>query len=491
MAKQLSVLFVTPEVFPFSNETTVAEYSYTLTLALRELGHDVRIMMPKFGNVSERKNKIHDINRLKDLPMSMGDDSVITSIKSSSISNPRNKVQAYITTNDDYFNSFKGAYHDQKTWKEHPKQIERFIFFSKTVIETCVLLNWFPEVIHCVDWQTAMIPLYARTLYPKEFANTKFVLSVTDFTRQGVDKANQFKLTNLPDDVKDDFIYNKEFNLLKPGLKHADHIVTVSQSYAKDILDDDKKSNGLNAIIKKRKKDTFTGITNRVDSWTWNPEKDPNLEENYNHDFEEFKYHNKVALINEFGLEYSPKTPLIAINTKIDTRSDLKLFIDSADKIFEEDVQVVLLGPGDKDLEKELNKIEKKFPEKFKFQLGYTESLASIMEAGSDMYFILPEYASAGIKFMQACLYGSVPIARFTETLEGIAVDYFEDEELGNSILFENYETKDLLSALKKGLDLFKDRDAWIDLARNGMLEEFDWEENIGQYESIYKKLRK
>ena len=106
MAKQLSVLFVTPEVFPFSNETTVAEYSYTLTLALRELGHDVRIMMPKFGNVSERKNKIHDINRLKDLPMSMGDDSVITSIKSSSISNPRNKVQAYITTNDDYFNSF-------------------------------------------------------------------------------------------------------------------------------------------------------------------------------------------------------------------------------------------------------------------------------------------------------------------------------------------------------------------------------------------------
>lgn len=202
MAKEISVLFVTPEVFPFSNETTTADFSYSYPLALRENGHDARIMMPKFGNVSERKNRIHDINRLKELTFDMGGESIVGSIKSSSVSNSRNKVQAYITTNTEYFDSFKGAYHDQKTWKQVPNNTERFVFFSKTVIDTCVLLNWYPQVIHCMGWQTSLIPAYAKSLYPEEFRNTKFVLTALDFSNQGVDDLKKFDLLGLKDSFK-------------------------------------------------------------------------------------------------------------------------------------------------------------------------------------------------------------------------------------------------------------------------------------------------
>jgi starch synthase len=245
MAKELSVLFVTPEVYPFSNETTIADFSYSFTLALRELGHDARIMMPKFGNVSERRNRIHDINRLRELTFDMGGEQIVGSIKSSSISNSRNKVQAYITTNQNYFDSFKGAYHDQKTWEAHPDSLERFIFFSKTVIDTCVLLNWFPQVIHCLGWQTALIPAYAKTLYPKEFKKTKFVFTSNDFADQGVDKIAKYSLLGLPEKMKEDFTYNKELNLLKGGIIHADKVTAISTSYGEDVLKIDALSNGL------------------------------------------------------------------------------------------------------------------------------------------------------------------------------------------------------------------------------------------------------
>jgi len=490
MAKEISVLFVTPEVFPFSNETTTADFSYSYPLALRENGHDARIMMPKFGNVSERKNRIHDINRLKELTFDMGGEQIIGSIKSSSVSNSRNKVQAYITTNTEYFDSFKGAYHDQKTWKKHPNNTERFVFFSKTVIDTCVLLNWYPQVIHCMGWQASLIPAYAKSLYPKEFENTKFVVTALDFNNQGVDDLKKFDLLGLKDSFKKDFTYNKKLNLLKGGLIHADRITTVNEDYGKEVLSDESKSDSLAKKVSGFKK-KFIALSSKIDTWTWNPKSDDNLAAKYDEEFEDFKYHNKVDLVNKFGLEFHPKTPLLAINVTIDKLEDLKLFIDSADSLFKENLQVVLFGPGDKDLETTLSKIEKKYPSKFKFKLGFSESLNSEMEAGSDMYLITPEKPKTAVKFMHACLYGSVPIAHNAGAIVEIATGYDGDEFEGNSILFHEYTTESMMKAVKNALEVFADKDDWITLARNGMLDDFNWKEDIKGYENLYKKLLK
>ena len=490
MAKELSVLFVTPEVFPFSNETMIADFSFSFTLALRELGHDARIMMPKFGNVSERKNRIHDINRLKDLSFDMGGEQIVGSIKSSSISNSRNKVQAYITTNQNYFDSFKGAYHDQKTWEVNPNNIERFIFFSKTVIDTCVLLNWFPQVIHCMGWQTALIPAYAKSLYPEEFKKTKFVFTTNDFQDQGIDDIARYSLLGLPDKIKDDFTFNKKLNLLKGGLIHADKVTTIGSEFGEEVLTDDKLSDGLIKKLKDVKK-KFIGLNSKVDTWTWNPGNDDTLVAKYDEEFEDFKYHNKVDLVNKFGLEFHPKTPLIAVNVKMDNIDDLKLFIDSADTLFKENLQVVLLGPGDNKLKKQLEAIEKKHPSKFKFKLGFSEALNSEVEAGTDMYLITAKKPSSAATFMQACLYGSVPIVHDAGVIKDVAVTYSAEEFEGNSITFEEYTTESMIKAVKKALDLFGDKDDWITLARNGMLDDFSWKENAKEYELLYKKLLK
>lgn len=490
MAKELSVLFVTPEVYPFSNETSNADFSYSFTLALRELGHDARLMMPKFGNVSERKNRIHEINRLKELTFDMGGEKIVGSIKSSSVSNSRNKVQAYITTNFDYFDSFKGAYHDQKTWAVHPNNIERFIFFSKTVIDTCVLLNWYPQVIHCLGWQTALIPAYAKTLYPKEFKKTKFVFTSDNFLNQGVDKIAKFNLLGLPDSMKEDFTYNKQLNLLKGGLIYADKITTIGKQFGADLIKDDKLTDGLFKKVKDAKS-KFAAFNSKVDTWTWNPSQDDTLVAKYEEDFVDFKYHNKVDLVNKFGMEFHPKTPLIAINIKNDNKQDLKLFIDSADILFKENLQVVLLGPGDKDLKAELEVIEKKHPSKFKFKLGFSETLNSEVEAGSDMYLILGKNPASCPKFMQACLYGSVPIAHNAGIIKELAEGFNDEEFEGNAFIFDDYTTESMMVAVKKALDLFSDKDDWITLARNCMLDDFTWKENAKEYDLFYKKLLK
>ncbi|MDC1068927.1 glycogen/starch synthase, partial [Candidatus Kapabacteria bacterium] len=213
MAKPSSILFVTSEVFPFVKVSPIADVSASLPLALKEKGLDVRVMMPKYGHVSERKNRIHDINRLRDMPVPINGTDIFATIKSSSISNSRSKVQTYITTNDEYFNSHKGVYSDLKTGEEFKNNAERFIYFARSVVETCVLLEWYPEIIHCNNWHAALVPALAKILYPKKFNKTKFILTVHDFSDQGGFAWSNFERMGIDEDkFGENFKHKNKFN---------------------------------------------------------------------------------------------------------------------------------------------------------------------------------------------------------------------------------------------------------------------------------------
>ena len=181
MAKPLSILFVTSEVYPFAKTGGLADVSYSLPLALRELGHDIRVMAPKYGSISERKNRIHEINRLRDIPIPIGETESYATVKSSSINNPRSKVQAYITTNSNYFDANKGFYSDPATGLDYPDNDERFVFFGHSVIQTCMLLGWVPDIIHCNDWQTGILPALIRLKHNDLFAKTKIIYTIHNF----------------------------------------------------------------------------------------------------------------------------------------------------------------------------------------------------------------------------------------------------------------------------------------------------------------------
>ncbi len=488
MAKSLNVLFISSEVYPFIKESEIADVSFSLPLALRDIGHDVRVMMPKYGSISERKNRIHEINRLRDISIPIGKTTEPATVKSSSIYNPRVKVQAYITTNEKYFDSKKGIYNDPKTGEEYPDNAERFIFFNRSVIETCLILEWFPDIIHCNDWQTAIIAAYAKGMFPQKFKKTKIVFTIHDITNQGIFPISEFKHTGLSNSVLAHFKHKNKLNFLKGALHYADYVTTVSETYADEILND--KSNGLNAQLKSLG-DRFIGILNGIDKWVWNPAKDGMIESKYDSDFEEYKYNNKVALLNQFGLEFHPKRPLIGMVSGLEESKGINLFIESADRIFENDLQIVMLGVGSAEITKKLNDIAAKYPEKFKVRYAFDDALTHLIYAGSDMTIIPPKIEPCGLSIMYSMLYGSIPIARATGGMKEVIEAYDPETGDGNTIAFDDFSSDSLMGGLNTALELFKNKPAWEEFALNGMSSEFNWLESVEKYDAIYRKIIK
>ncbi len=489
MAKSLSILFVSSECYPFAKVGGLGDVSYSLPLAIRELGHDIRVMLPKYGSVSERKNRIHEINRLRDLPIPMGNETELATVKSSAIQNQKMKVQAYITTNQTYFDSVRGIYRDTKKWKEYSNNDERFAFFSKSVVETCHILEWFPDIIHVNNWQTALIPAFAREIYPKEFKKTKFLLTIHNIDEQCETEDFDFSMTNISEKSKENFMHKGKINFLKAGIHYADYVNTVSPSYAEQILDDAELTNGLNEYLKKKKK--FKGILNGIDDFGWNPEKDKLIQTKLDSDFEAYKYDNKVSLLNKIGLEFHPKTPVIGMITRLDEQKGIPLLLEAADKILKENVQLVVLGKGDSKYRNKFQRLMKKYPEKLKVKFGIDNQLAHMIQAGADI-FLMPSLSEpCGLNLMYSLIYGTVPVIRLTGGMKDVAEPYDPDKGEGNTITFENYDAKELLKSVKSALKLFEDEEKWMTIINNGRFEDFSWDESSKEYEEIYKTLNK
>jgi starch synthase len=483
MAKPLSILFVTSEVYPFVKVGGIADVAYSLPLALRELGHDVRVMVPKYGIISERKNRIHEINRLRDVPIPIGDKTDPATIKSSSINSPRTKVQAYITTNHKYFDAKKGIYTDPKTGKEYKDNDERFIYFNRTVIETCLLLGWFPDVIHCNDWQSGIIPAYVKVMFPQKFKKTKVVFTIHDFYQQGVYTHHSFDKTGLPKTERQNFLHKTNFNFMKGGLVYADKITTVSPSYAAEILKDKTHSNGLNAILEKRK-DDFTGILNGIDPWAWNPKVDPLIKTKFSGDIEAYKISNKIELLKKFKLEYNEETPVLAIVTRLSPQKGIPLLIEAAEKILSENIQLVVLGDGDTDMKNELKNLAKKYPTKLGVKTAFDEILAHQIEAGADFFLMPSLYEPCGLNSMYSLTYGTVPIVRATGGLKDIVSEFEPKTKKGNGFVFRNSNANEFYNAVKKAIEQFKHKENWLTLISNGIEADFSWDAK--QYADVY-----
>ncbi|MGB9771486.1 MAG: glycogen synthase [Candidatus Kapaibacteriota bacterium] len=491
MAKSITVLFVASEIFPYIKFGGLADFSYSFTLALRALGHDVRVMMPRYGNISERKHQIHFIKRLQDLPINIAGRDELFTVKSSSISNGRYKVQSYITTNSYYFDQRKAIYNDPATGKPFPDNDERFILFSYSVVKTCLLLNWFPEILHCNDWQTALIPVLAKTLYPNKFKKTKFVLTVHNFANQGEFPESTFEKTGLPEELRDKLMHNGKFNFLKAGILFADYVTTVSPTYAKEVLQDSEHTNGLNQILIERN-NSFAGILNGIDPWQWNPRFDDDIAcKLQNSNFEQYKSCNKEDLLRTIGLEPKLDVPLIGMISRLEENKGIKLLLESLDKIMKEDINFVLLGTGEVNLTKRLQKAAEKYPQKFVFKNIYDEQLAHKIEAGADIFLMPSIYEPCGYNAMYSVVYGTVPVVRATggliDSIEPFDPGTFE----GFGFVFSEPTPTAMVKEIKKALDLYKNKEVWAKIIENCLAKTFSWKDSAEQYVEIYRSLIK
>ena len=313
MSKPINMLFASSEVDPFAKTGGLADVCSTLPKAIKDLGHEIRIMMPRYRFISERKFRLHDIIRLKEIPIPVNASMVTANVKSSFITNLKDKIQVYFLDNEEYFGR-EGLYQNPKAKEDYKDNDERFIFFCRGVLETLKRLGWQPDIIHCNDWQTGLIPAYLKTLYADDpfFKNVKTVFTIHNMAYQGAFPAESFQKSGLP---KETFTANGveaygKFNFLKTALFYADVITTVSEKYAEEICSSNELGVGLNGLLTFRKKNLY-GILNGIDYTIWDPASDQHIYRKFDVKSIEAKADNKRSLASKFNLPYSDTKPLI------------------------------------------------------------------------------------------------------------------------------------------------------------------------------------
>lgn len=489
MAKGYNVLFVTSEVFPYSKTGGLADISNSLPQALNSLGNEVRIISPKYGPLDERRLQIHEIKRLKDLNVNLLGKNYKFSIKSSFIHGKNTKAQMYLLENNDFFKN-KGIYENSRTKKDFENNDDRFLFFCKTVIEILEVLQWKPDVIHCNDWQTALIPALLKTVY-KDNQHTKgikTVLTVHNLGYQGDFPVSTFAKTGMPEKVLGEIGFAKgRFNYLRTGLHYADKITTVSERYAEEIRTSKEYSFGMEDVLNKRKKD-LTGIVNGIDRNVWNPNTDKIITYRYTSQEIPLKWENKRELLKKFNFEMKEGVPLIGVISRLVESKGFELIKKILPDLMKEDAQYIILGTGEEEYQKFLLQAKKKYGNKLAVVIEFNEELAHHIQAGCDMILTPSKYEPCGLTQLYSLTYGTVPISRNTGGLSDTITDYKKAD--GNGFLFNKFDPKEFLSSVQTAISLYKkNRQKWNQLIRSGMALDFSWKVSAAKYMAMYKSL--
>jgi starch synthase len=488
-----NILFVSSEVYPYAKTGGLADVSSALPQMLREFNHDVRVLMPKYGFIGERKQKIHIINRLQGMDFHVGDKEVMVSAKSSAILTPRTRVQIYLVESDEYFQR-PGLYVDPVTNKDYPDNDERFMIFAQSVFETCRRLLWKPDVIHCNDWQTGLIPAYLKTVLKDDpfFSGTKTVFTIHNLAFQGNFPASSFIKTGLPPEV---FTpaggeFYGQFSFLKTGLAYADAITTVSEKYSEEIRTSEYGC-GMEGLLTKRKKD-LSGILNGIDLSVWDPEKDTNIVKTYSAAKIGAKEECKRDLCLTMNLPYEEGTPVIGLITRLSDQKGLDLITENMENIMKTGAQFVVVGSGEKKYEEFFARAAKKYPRQVGVYLGFHDSFAHKIEAGADMFIMPSAYEPCGLNQMYSMHYGTVPVVRATGGLADTVVDQANGTKKNpaTGFTFDKYDPKAFWKALERALTLYKTSPVeWRQLQINGMNKDFSWGRSALKYAELYEKV--
>lgn len=492
-SRKYKILFVTSEVVPFVKTGALGDVSSSLTQKLQELGHQVRIVVPKYGAIDERKYKIHEVVRLKDLKTEIGGKEVVYSLRSSFLVGSKARVQLYFLDNDDYFGSRRSLYADPISGRDYKDNDERFILLARSVFELISKLGWIPDIIHCNDWQGGLIPVYLKTLYKnvEEFQSIKTVFTLHNLSDIGEFPKSTFAKTSLPAELNNNngVLLNGKFNFLKSGIQFSDVVTTVSKTFAQEICKQKELSQGLQIILKSRENNIY-GIQNGIDAAIWNPEKDKQIAKKYSIKNIEAKRINKKVLLEKFGLEFDEDKPLISMISRLNDNKGFDLVQKSFSEMMKLDAQFILLGTGEKKYQNFFEKEFTKHSDKFAFYFGFDDQLAHLIEAGSDMFLMPSKIEPCGLNQMYSLVYGTIPIVRETGGLADTVIKVDEKTGTGTGFVFRKYETKYMIDELKRAIELFKsDKKKWLKIQKAGMKSNFTWLNSSKFYIDLYKKI--
>ena len=383
MATSLKILFVVPEVTPFAKTGGLADVASALPKTIKESGHDIRIFMPIYATVKERKFVLRDVIRLRDLKISLADKIVNVHIKSSFL--PNSKVQVYFLDYSPYFNRNE-LYVDPQTGTDFTDNAERYSMFCRAALEMLKRLYWQPDIIHCNDWQTGLIPAYLKTIYAESvfFKKIKTIFTIHNLAYQGNFHRDKMKTVGLPQELfytGSPIEFYGKLSFLKTGIEYADIITTVSPTYAKEIQNSSEYGCGLEENLKKRSEDIF-GILNGVDYSEWSPDVDEHIPVNYDFKSINNKLKNKKHLLNLCNLSYEPNLPCIGTISRFVDQKGFDLIVEVVEKLMKLNFQYIVLGKGDAKYQNYFLNIQKKYPSKVRVLLRFDNVFAHLFEAG-------------------------------------------------------------------------------------------------------------
>jgi len=454
-----------------------------LAKALALLGHEVRAVVPCYKVTREKGFDIKDTDATFSVP----------------ISDREEFGEIYETTHAGNVHVYfikKAAYYDRDqlygTPKgDYPDNAERFTFFSKAVLEICNVMDFRPDIIHCNDWQTGLIPIYLNSLLrdDPQFRSVASVFTIHNIGYQGLFWHLDMHLTNLPWDLfnPEGIEYYGKINFLKAGIIGADVINTVSPTYAREIQTKEFGA-GMEGILRKRS-DRLYGVLNGVDYDEWRPESDKYIAQQYGPSDLAGKAKCKLDLLEEYGLPVLDDTPLLGVISRLADQKGFDILTPVIDKIVQEDFQLVILGTGEEKYHKLLAKIAKKYPKRVGVKLAFSNELAHKIEAGADIFLMPSKYEPCGLNQMYSLKYGTVPLVRATGGLDDTIVDYPANRSAsGNGFKFSKYSSAALLDKLKEARRFYNDRKEWERIMINGMACDFSWNASAKEYEELYRK---
>lgn len=482
----MRIVLASSEAVPFSKTGGLADVTSALAKALDRAGHTVWLFTPLYRSVKPPQAPTLLDERLS---IPVGRKRPTGMLKQTTL--PGTNVTVFFVDQPGYFDR-EGLY--QANGRDHADNCERFVFFSRSVMEAIRLLDLRPEIIHAHDWQTGLIPALLRTEYRHQtgFESAASVFTIHNLAFQGQFWHWDMLLTGLDwkyFNWKQMEAYN-HLNLLKTGIVFTDMITTVSPTYAQEIQAEESGC-GLHGVLAQRRSQ-LVGILNGVDTDEWNPKTDRALVANYDaDDFESGKSACKADLQQAVGLPVRKEALLFGMISRMTDQKGFDLIQSASDEILKQDVQLCFLGSGERKYEEFLRELAGKWPKKVSTTIGFNESLAHRIEAGSDAYLMPSLFEPCGLNQMYSMIYGTVPIVR---RVGGLA-DSVVDATLGtvaartaNGFSFTEYSPLELIRSVERAVESFNDRPLWDQLVQTGMRRDWSWQRSAEEYIAVYER---
>ncbi len=480
----MKILFAAFELAPFTKVGGLADVMGSLPKYLENEDTEIAIFTPFIGSIDKDKYRIKDVPNSR-LRLGFGYMAeYVFSLKMCKL--PDTNINVFFIDNPKFFSCFKCVYPEGiDSWYEQ----ERFITFSKAVLEYARALNFKPDIIHCNDWHTSMIPIWIKTSYKNDefFKNAKTVFSIHNLAYQGKYFPEILRFAGLDKEE----VYNQDglehFGLLvwmKGAINYADKIIAVSPKYAREILTYDY-GEGLDWTLRNNEY-KLKGILNGIDYKIFNPENDKTICCNYSFSTIENKEKCKQDILKEYWLEYKKERPLIAIISRLVEQKGIDLIKFAENEIRELDADIIILGTGEKRYEDFFVWLSYN-SNNVRARIEYRADLCNKIYAGADMFLMPSRFEPCGLSQLIAMKYGTIPIVRATGGLDDTINGYPMENATG--FKFYNYNADEMLSAVRIAINTYKNSDEWKNIVKNAMTADFSWIKSAKEYEDVYKSL--